>query len=109
MTLRSSLKTLRDEQFHFLAESRLQAIVEVREENGVRIDLVEIAHAQPLKREVRNQRLGSRIGEHAAYLLFQHDRVAQASLHGEIQQRFVRDLLHRKNDSRDASSRLLIL
>ena len=98
-----------DKQFHFLSESRLQAIVEVREKNGVRIDLVEIAHAQPLKREVRDQRFGPRIGEHAAHLLFQHDRIAQSSFHCEIEQRLVRDLLHRKNDNRDASSRLLIL
>ena len=53
-------------------------LVELRIEQRVGDDLVEVLQPQPLRGEARGERLGARIGEHAPHLLLEHGRRAQA-------------------------------
>ena len=55
------------------------------------------------------QRLRPRVGQHAPDLLFQHRRIPQLTLAGHAEQLARPEaLLHRKNESREASSRSLM-
>ena len=101
-TLRVLAQHAREQELGLLAEGLPQVAVEVaaRRAHGV-----ELAQAEPLRREVRDERVGLRIGEHAPHLALEHGRFAQ--LAGRGAPRATRSsgmLLHRKNDSRDASS-----
>src|SRR6187549_3853603 len=74
------------EQFHFTAEGGAQAVVEVREDDRVRIDLFECPHLQPLKGETGHERFGSRIGQQSTHLRFENSRRGQRTALGRRQQ-----------------------
>ena len=50
-----------------------------------------IAHAQPLKREIRRQCLRARIRKHSTHLLLEHGGIFQLALYGDINQLIVGD------------------
>ncbi len=58
----------------------------IREDVHVRIDLGQLAHSQPLVREVGSQRLGPGIGQHAVNLLLEDARVTQMPRHRDVEQ-----------------------
>ena len=67
-----------EEQFRLAPETLPQLVVPVGIEDAVRRGRRQIPQVQQLLREVVDQRLGSRIGEHAPHLLLEHGRVAQS-------------------------------
>ncbi len=79
-----------DKQLHLAPERLAQAVVEVREDDRVRIDLVERPHLQPLKREVADQRFGTRVGEQPSDLGLEHRRGRKRSAFGQRQELLVR-------------------
>ena len=81
----------REEQLGFPAERLAHVVVEVREQQQVRRDLVQIAQLQPLAGERVHQRVGARIGDHAPHLRLEHARRAQPAGDRQVQQLVVRD------------------
>jgi hypothetical protein len=63
----------------------------IGEQEDVGILRLDVAEIQPLRREVRDHRLGARIGEHALDLRAEHVRVVQPAVERRCQQIFVRD------------------
>ena len=52
---------------------------------------VELAQAEPLRREVRDERVGFRVREHAADLALEHRRLRKLAGRGRREQRLVGD------------------
>ena len=72
-------------------------------------DARQVAQVQPLAGEVVDERLRARIGQHPPHLLLEHGRIAAAAAARPASSSSSSGmLLHRKNDSRDASSRSLM-
>src|SRR4051812_21994895 len=78
------LENAGEEQFHFFSERVFQSGIEIGKDDSVGIALVEVANVQPLKREVCDQGLGFRVREHAPGLLFQYQRIGEASLDSQV-------------------------
>ena len=57
----------------------------------IRLDGLEVSQVEPLAGEVRHQRFGARIVEHAPHLLLEHRRVLQPALLGQVEQLLVRN------------------
>ena len=62
------LHEVREEQLGLAPHRAGEVLVVVREEVGVRADLVHVLQAEPLRREARAQRFGPGVGEHAQSL-----------------------------------------
>ena len=73
------------QQLRFPAGCMPQAVVEVWKQRQVRTMGVEVAQHQPLSGEVLDQRVGTRIVQHPADLLIEHDRIRELAplRHGE--------------------------
>ena len=102
--LRSS-RTMRRKEHLGLAPERLaQIVVEVFR---VGLHVRQLAQVEPLAGEVRDQRVGLRIGQHAPHLPFEHCRIAQPALGWRTSSSSSSGmLLQRKNDRRDARSQI---
>ena len=108
-TLRSSRDDVLEEQFGLVLEALAQVLVKLGEDVRIRLLLLQIANVEPLPGEIRDQRVGARVVEHAAHLRLQHGGIPQLALFGQVQQLGrPGTLLHRKKESRDASSRSLM-
>ena len=69
-----------------------ELLVVVREQERVRMDLVEVLQPQPLRGEARGERLGARIGEHALALRARASSASESLFCcGELEQLVVRD------------------
>jgi hypothetical protein len=79
-----------DEHVELGAKGVAQAVVEVREDGRIRIDLVERAQLQPLEREGRDQRARALHRQEPARLHVQHLGVEKRPLLGHAQQLVVR-------------------
>ena len=77
---------LAKKQLGLAAERLADVVVEVREQQQVRRDLVQVAQLQPLTGERVHQRVGARIGDHAPHLRFEHARRAQPAGDRQVQQ-----------------------
>ena len=66
-----------------------QVVVEIGECLEVRLDVFQVAQIEPLVGEIRDQRLGAFVGQHAPHLLFQHRRILELALAGQGQQLIV--------------------
>ncbi len=78
-------------QIRFAAKCAAQRLVEIGEEDLVRLLGFNIPEVKPLFGKISHQRRGTRIRQHAAHLLFQHAGGTQLPLTGQIEQRIVRD------------------
>ena len=105
-TLRSSSRRLRRTVSVSRCMARAESVVEFGIALGVGLDAREVSEVQPLPGEVRGERRGSRVGQHAADLC--------PNGAGAASTRRVRRaptmcssgmLLHRKNERREASAR----
>ena len=56
---------------------------------GSGVAVSDVPQVQPLPGEVRDERFGSLVGQHALNLLLQHDRILQPAAFGEIEQLIV--------------------
>ena len=80
-----------EEQLDFFLEGGAQVVVEIGEQVDDGFLGVHRANVQPLAREVLDESLGARIGQHAANLSFQRRGFAQAVLSRQIDEFIVRD------------------
>src|SRR5436190_21491952 len=78
-----------DEQFHFTLECFAQRLIEVRKLNSVRIDVVDIAHLQPLERKIRNQRLRFWISQQPSDLLLEDPGIRKFSCRCDVEKLIV--------------------
>ncbi len=78
-----------EEELHLPADGRAQRRVERGIRVRVRVEARCVAHTQPLEREIRRQRLRTRIGEHAPHLRLERLRRAQLVLLRQRQQLLV--------------------
>src|SRR5262249_8598413 len=78
-------------QLRLLLERLAQALIELRKRVRVRLHLVDRAHIEPLSGEVADQRLRSRIVQHAPHLLRQHGGIFQLALLRQSEELVVRD------------------
>ena len=85
-----------------------QVVVEIREQVQVRVDDLQVPQMQPLAGEIVNQRLATRVGQHAPHLLFQDGGSCSLPWLASAISGSSGMLLHRKNDRREASSRSLM-
>ncbi len=83
-------KDAADKQFHFTTECRPQGVVEIREDDRIRVDLLERTHLQPLEREVADERFSARVGEQPPHLCVEHTRCRESTALGDGQQFLVR-------------------
>ena len=81
----------REEQLRFLLERALQRKVEVRKEVVRGRHVRHVADVEPLVEKVGGHRLGTRVGEHARDLLFEHGGLPQGATLRGIQQLVVRN------------------
>ena len=65
---------------------RADVAVDVAEHERIGRQARELAQAEPLEREVRRERLGARVGEHALDLLLQHGGIGEPIGRGELEQ-----------------------
>ena len=79
-----------DEELHLLLEGFAQRVIEIGELHGIGIDVVDVPHFQPLKREVCHQRFRFRIREQPFHLLIENFRIGQFSFRRGIEKLFVR-------------------
>ena len=77
-----------DEELGLLHERLAQELVEWEDER-IRFDRFDVSQVEPLPGEIGDQRIGTRIGQHAAYLLLQHRLVLQLAALREIEQLIV--------------------
>ena len=98
-----------DEQLSLTLQRLAQVVVKLRKQCGVRRHEPHVSQVQPLAGKIAHQRRRAVIVQHSPNLLLQdrwlteraaHPRGPRSSSSGM--------LLHKKNDNRDASSRLLI-
>ena len=75
-----------EEQLGLALEALAQALVELGEDVRIGLLLREIAQVEPLPGEIRDQRFGARIVQHAPHLLVQHGGVLQLALLRQVQQ-----------------------
>src|SRR6185295_15703727 len=66
-------------------------VVEIGEEASVGAGRIEIAELEPLRGEARDERLGARVGQHAAGLPRQLPGLTEAAALREVEQLVVRD------------------
>ena len=78
----------RDEQFGLLHERRSQRFVERKDHRIWRRGL-DVAQMQPLPGEIRDERVGPRVGKHALHLLQQHRGISQPAPLREVEQLIV--------------------
>ncbi len=74
---------------HLLDERFAQVFVEIRIQLRIGVDDVDVAHAEPLEREVRDERLRPRVREHPLDLGFVGLRIAELVALGELEQLLV--------------------
>ena len=79
-----------DEELGLLPERLAQVLVELRKQQRVRHDALQIAQVEQLAREVANERLRAGIGQHPARLPAEHVRFVQPALLGEGEELLVR-------------------
>ncbi len=79
------------EQIGFLAECLPQAIVEIGEQQFVRLLRFDVAQIEPLLREVRHHRFRPVVGQHAMNLAIEHRRVFQLALRGPGEKLIIRN------------------
>ena len=75
-----------EQHLRLTAETLSQRIVPVGIAGGNRRRRFQISQIEPLSREVVHQGFGSRIGEHAPNLLFEHRRIVEFSLARDVDQ-----------------------
>ena len=80
-----------EEQFGLALEGVAQIVIEIRKQIHDRLARFQRADAQPLAREVLDQRDGVRIGKHSTHLLLEHGGIFQLALYGDINQLIVGD------------------
>ncbi len=80
-----------EEHFGFALHRLAQVVVEVGEDIGVGLQAAQVAQEQPLSREVAPERPRPFVLEHAANLLLDDGRFAQAAGDRQVQQFVVRD------------------
>ena len=95
-----------DEQARLRDEVVADVAVDVAEHERIRREARELAETQPLEREVRRERLGARIGEHAPTCCSSTAGSPSLSAAASSSSSASGIELHKKNDSRDASSTL---
>jgi hypothetical protein len=76
----------REPEQQFLLVSLPKLVIEFREKAKVRFRELNVANGQPLPAEIRQEALEALVGQHAANLLLEHSRLAQAALLGNRQQ-----------------------
>ena len=77
-----------EEQLRLALERLAQVAVEVRR---VGPGILQVAQQQPLAGEVADERLGARVGQHAAHLLFERRRILERAALRRREQLVVRD------------------
>ena len=97
-----------EEQLRLLDEGLAQVVVEIRIVRDDRLVSLEAAQIEPLPREVLRERERLRVLDHAMDLRGQHLGIAELFCSASFSSSSSGMLLHRKNDSREASSRSLI-
>ena len=85
-----------EEQRCLALESLPQVVVEIRELLGERLHVFQVPQIEPLRGEVRRERLRFRIGQHTPHLLFEHRRRVQQPLAGCLQELIVGDAAPKK-------------
>ena len=93
-----------EEQLGLALEAAPQVVVEVGELVGVGLRVPNVPKVQPLTREVSDQRLRLWVGKHAPRLSLEHRRVFSLPALASASSSSSGMLLHRKNESREASS-----
>ncbi len=81
----------REEELRLAPQALAQRVVEVRKNTLHRDHGVEVAQVQPLAREVGDERIGARIGDHAPHLALELRGLAQRAALGGAQQLVVGD------------------
>ena len=79
-----------DEELGLPQERLAQVLVELRKHQRVRHDAAQIAQVEPLAREVADELRRARIRQHPPRLRFEHRRVGEPALIGQVEQRVVR-------------------
>ena len=82
---------LAKKHLRLLAHRLADVVVEVREQQHVRRDLVQVAELQPLAGERRHQRVGALVGDHAPHLRLEDAGRAQLAGNREVQQLVIRN------------------
>ena len=80
-----------DEELGLLAQGLPEVVVEIREDAHVGRNRIQIPQVQPLRGEVGDEVLGSRIRQHAAHLALEHRRLVELAPRREIEQLIVRN------------------
>ena len=94
-----------EEELGFAHHRAPERPVEVRIQDGVGQDLLDVGEPQPLPGKPRRQRIGTRIGQHPLHLAIERPGRRQRARGRRLQQRASGPLPQMKNDSRDASAR----
>ena len=96
-----------DEELGFTLHRLTQVLVKVEESVCVRGDRAHVAQQQPLAEEVVDKRIRARIAQHTRDLLLKIGRLLSSPRAATSSSSSSGMLLHKKNDTRDASSRSL--
>src|SRR5262249_8410368 len=80
-----------DEELGLAPQRVSQRLVEVREQDLVGMFRVDVAQEQPLRREIGDERLRSRVGEHAPHLCIEYFRIFQTPGDRGIEQLVIRN------------------
>ena len=94
-----------EQQLGFTPERLTQLAVE---HLRLRADIVELAKKQPLCGEIVDERLRASVGQHPPRLPLELRRIASLPACASASSSSSGTLLHRKNESRDASSKSLM-
>ena len=80
-----------DEQLRLAAKGLSQVLVETWKVSRIRFLQLDVPKIQPLLGEIRDQRFGSGVGQHAPHLLVEHARRAELTATRQVEQLVVRD------------------